>query len=66
MLCYKIAFLDNGESLWFYANDSQISSPLTFKLLATTPAPRTCVLMYVPKFLILSLRMPFNYPSSTC
>lgn len=49
MLCYKIAFLNNGESLWFYANDSQISSPLTFKLLATTPAPRTCVLMYVPK-----------------
>lgn len=28
----------------------QISSPLTFKLLATSPAPRTCVLMFQREF----------------
>ena len=28
----------------------QISSPLTFKLLATTPAPRTCILMFQREF----------------
>lgn len=28
------------------SNISQISSPLTFKLLATLPAPRVCILMY--------------------
>lgn len=30
-----------------FSKHSQISSPLTFKLLATMPAPRTCVLMFV-------------------
>ena len=28
----------------------QISSPLTFKLLATTPSPRTCILMFQREF----------------
>ncbi|KAI4133073.1 MAG: hypothetical protein LQ347_002308 [Umbilicaria vellea] len=33
-----------------YADVSQISSPLTFKLLATSPAPRVCILMFQREF----------------
>ncbi|CEJ62446.1 Putative 16S rRNA (-N6/-N6)-dimethyltransferase [Penicillium brasilianum] len=36
----------------------QISSPLTFKLLATTPAPRTCVLMFQREFALRLFAKP--------
>jgi 18S rRNA (adenine1779-N6/adenine1780-N6)-dimethyltransferase len=49
LLCYKIVSLMEDRCGSFVLTILQISSPLTFKLLATTPAPRTCVLMYVPK-----------------
>ena len=32
------------------SNSNQISSPLTFKLLATSPAPRVCILMFQREF----------------
>ncbi|KAJ5668778.1 Dimethyladenosine transferase [Penicillium macrosclerotiorum] len=36
----------------------QISSPLTFKLLATTPAPRTCILMFQREFALRLFAKP--------
>lgn len=40
------------------SNNIQISSPLTFKLLATSPAPRSCILMYD---LYSKIATPQNY-----
>lgn len=40
------------------SNCNQISSPLTFKLLATSPAPRVCILMFQREFALRLFAKP--------
>ena len=49
-------FMHEKRSLWLMV--SQISSPLVFKLLATTPSPRTCILMFQREFAMRLVARP--------